>query len=176
MDFEGYFEKLNNKCRGKALNYSRIVILIQTAYHEKLFLSSGEAAIKTGFSNAIRFAQQSLKVEAKVTSRAKEKMSTIGIDVNAFITESQLKKINEKYKLKFKPPIRLLNWEHIVSVRSISENIMSKEFIQILDPKEMLEYIFDHTFIIAKLNDDEDRINHTTSIQEIKDWDITILL
>ena len=98
----------------------------------------------------------------------------LGIEVKTVKYKDQ-KRINKKWKNHFGIPTGnisagILKWEHYNGgiKELVSKLINLEETIE--DPWELLKFISDNTFIIAKHTREEDHIDHDTSVEELKKW------
>ena len=68
-----------------------------------------------------------------------------------------------------KTPFR---WEHIISVKSITDKILQTD--QIIDPQAMIDFVKEYTLIIIKDIETEENVrgetNNPISIEELEIW------
>jgi len=155
----------------KCYNYALTLLLVKNAHENDLFKKAkGMAAVYTSCNWPIRYIQQHLLVKAILTKRAIQLARDLGLTCQPNMSYKQLSHLNKEIKVKInkKTPLR---WEHIISVKIITEKIFQSNANT---PEKIIDIIKEQTYIVIKNNDSEMHIKgegkKPTTIAEFEEW------
>jgi hypothetical protein len=155
----------------KCYNYALTLLLVKNAHENGLYKTAkGMAAVYTSCNWPIRYIQQHLLVKAILTKRAIQLVSNLELTCQPNMSYKQLSQLNKEIKVKInkKTPLR---WEHIISVKNITEKIFQSNANS---PKKIIDLIKEQTYIVIKNNDSEMDIKgegkNPTTIDEFEEW------
>ena len=155
----------------KCYNYALTLLQVKNAHENGLYKTAkGMAAVYTSCNWPIRYIQQHLLVKAILTKRAIQLVSNLELTCQPNMSYKQLSQLNKEIKVKInkKTPLR---WEHIISVKNITEKIFQSNANS---PKKIIDLIKEQTYIVIKNNDSEMDIKgegkNPTTIDEFEEW------
>ena len=158
--------------RIKAKNYGITLIQIQKAYLNNFYDINGRAAIYTSCSSPIRYIQEHIMVQAPLTNRAMHRANNFGIPTSSHLNKTDLKKLSRRVKRAGNLTNTPFRWEHIISVKSITDKILQAD--QIDNPQAMIDLVKSNTLIVIKDIETEQNVrgegNNPISIEELERW------